>query len=209
MAIANVLVIPPNQSTIAMNKKHLFLGAGFLSALVLGTHDIARAHGGTYRGPGDIVPPGAGGGGGLVAGQPGSFGPNGNPAGGSASTPHGTPTPRNARTAVVVGKLFPRDGEELAEDAWRQLRSLIPNSSKIGVNPPAPSNLMAALCDRLIVLDDVDDSDRVPYAWSPMQVDNSTLADWAALPCGAERRRVGRMSLRLTAPCEKQPVVSP
>ena len=69
--------------------KKLLIGAAFLAAGSLGLVDTASAHGGTYRGPGDTVPPGGGGGGGGGApssGGPSSPGPGG-PASPGASTP--------------------------------------------------------------------------------------------------------------------------
>ncbi len=61
-----------------------------LSALAVGSAfliEVSRAHGGSYRGPGDTVPPGGGGGGGGGSG-PGSGGPSG-PGGTGPSGPTG------------------------------------------------------------------------------------------------------------------------
>ena len=69
-------------------KKLLLLGA-LLAGGTLGFQDVAAAHGGTYRGPGDTVPPGGGGGGG--GGAPSAPGPAG-PSSGAPSAP-GTPGP--------------------------------------------------------------------------------------------------------------------
>ncbi len=69
-------------------KKLLLLGA-FLAAGTVGLQDISTGHGGTYRGPGDTVPPGGGGGGG--GGAPGTPGPAGPSAGGPGAP--GTPAP--------------------------------------------------------------------------------------------------------------------
>jgi len=67
-------------------KRLLLLGA-LLSAGMLGMQDLASAHGGTYRGPGDTVPPGGGGGGG--GGGPATPGPGGpsSPGGSGPSSP--------------------------------------------------------------------------------------------------------------------------
>ncbi|MFT5733361.1 MAG: HEAT repeat protein [Planctomycetota bacterium] len=56
-------------------KKQLLLGA-LVAAGALCLPDVSTGHGGTYRGPGDTVPPGGGGGGGG-AGGPSSPGPSG------------------------------------------------------------------------------------------------------------------------------------
>jgi HEAT repeat protein len=60
------------------------------------TLEVSRAHGGSYRGPGDTVPPGGGGGGGGGSGpgMPGPSGPGGTGPGtpGGPSAPGGVPT---------------------------------------------------------------------------------------------------------------------
>lgn len=67
-------------------KKLLVLG-GLLIAGSLGLQEICSGHGGTYRGPGDTVPPGGGSGGGNSGpAGPGPSGPSG-PSGPGPSTP--------------------------------------------------------------------------------------------------------------------------
>ncbi|MFT7668325.1 MAG: HEAT repeat protein [Planctomycetota bacterium] len=62
--------------------------ATLLAAGVFGLNELSTGHGGTYRGPGDTVPPGGGGGGG------GGGGPSSGPTGGSGPGPGGTtPSP--------------------------------------------------------------------------------------------------------------------
>ena len=88
-------------------KKLLLIGA-LLAGGTLGLQNQSDAHGGTYRGPGDTVPPGGGGGGGGGGpgtpgpGAPGTPGPAGpsTPTPGTAGTPAGTPQgpPRGATT---------------------------------------------------------------------------------------------------------------
>jgi len=69
-----------------------------LLALGLGgvfLHDVSRAHGGSYRGPGDTVPPGGGGGGGgggTGPGVPGPSGPGSGIPGGGTGPGTGVPT---------------------------------------------------------------------------------------------------------------------
>ena len=59
---------------------------------------------------------------------------------------------------------------------------------------PAPSAVLAATLDRLIVLADGDDVDKSPQGWSPLVVDGgkpgSTLADWLQLPFGGAEQVV-------------------
>src|SRR5688572_23829759 len=72
--------------------KKLLCAAAMLAAGSLGLQDISFAHGGTYKGPGDTVPPGGGGGGGGGGpATPGPAGP-GAPGAGGPNTP-GAVTP--------------------------------------------------------------------------------------------------------------------
>jgi len=70
--------------------KKLVFAAAFLAAGGLGLHDISVGHGGTYRGPGDTVPPGGGGGGGgggPSSGPSGPSSPGGGPSGAGPASP--------------------------------------------------------------------------------------------------------------------------
>jgi len=94
-------------------------------------------------------------------------------------------------TGVVIGKLYPRDDEAVAQAAFEQLSRVLPGTVALKSPPPAPSNVYGALLDRLIVLDDLTLSTRQPYGWTPMPLDNgkpgNLLADWLWLPWGAPR----------------------
>ena len=70
--------------------KKLLIASALVAAGSLCLQDISTGHGGTYRGPGDTVPPGGGGGGGAP-GAPGSGGPA-TPGPGGPGTP-GPATP--------------------------------------------------------------------------------------------------------------------
>ncbi len=88
-------------------KKLVLLGT-LLVAGSLGLQDISIGHGGTYRGPGDTVPPGGGGGGGSGPTAPGPSGPSaGGPSGPSTPAPGspGVPTggPASGPAPVVTG----------------------------------------------------------------------------------------------------------
>jgi len=76
--------------------KKLILFSAFCAAGLLGLQDVASAHGGTYRGPGDTVPPGGGGGGG--GGAPSAPGPAGPSSGGPAAP--GAPGPSTPGAAA-------------------------------------------------------------------------------------------------------------
>lgn len=92
-----------------------------------------------------------------------------------------------AETAVVVGRLFPRDEDEVAQAAFTDLARAVPRCVALSKPPlPAPSSLYASLMDQLIVLDDIQLEDQGPYSWSPIPIDRgkpgNALGDWLALP---------------------------
>ncbi len=92
-------------------------------------------------------------------------------------------------TAVVVGRLFPRDDESIARAAFDQLAAAVPGTVALKAPPPAPSAIYGSLFDRLIVLDDLNLTDKGPYSWAPVPIDRgkpgNTLSDWLGLPWGA------------------------
>jgi len=98
--------------------------------------------------------------------------------------------PRNAagNTAVVVGKLYPRDADAVAQAAFEQLAGAVAGAVAIRTPSPAPSSIYGTLFQRLIVLDDLVLSEQDPYGWILAPVDRgkagATLADWLALPWG-------------------------
>lgn len=89
-------------------------------------------------------------------------------------------------TAVILGQLFPRDDDQIAEEAFEELQAVMEGTVGYRNNLPAPSALLAADWDRLIVLDDINEIRGLPYDWAPAQLDHqlqgSHLDDWMALP---------------------------
>jgi CHAT domain-containing protein len=90
------------------------------------------------------------------------------------------------RTALVTGKLLPRDDAEVADEAAGQLAEVITDSFVAPDKLPSASALFSSRFDRLVLLTDIDEPEKGPFAWSPMQLDRgkpgSTLADWMLLP---------------------------
>jgi tetratricopeptide (TPR) repeat protein len=91
------------------------------------------------------------------------------------------------QTAVVLGRLYPRDDDAVAQAAFEELARVVPRSVAIPKSPlPGPSALYASLIDQLIVLDDLKLDNRAPYALTPIPTDRgkpgNTLSDWLALP---------------------------
>jgi hypothetical protein len=92
-------------------------------------------------------------------------------------------------TAVVLGRLYPRDNDATARNAFQQLAAVLPGTVALRSPLPAPSAVYATLLDRLIVLDDLGiASEPGPYGWAPLPLDRgkpgSSLSDWIALPWG-------------------------
>ncbi len=99
-----------------------------------------------------------------------------------------------AETAVVAGALFPRALPETSDMAVADLKLGLPRVTRLVDPLPAPSNLYAVLCDRVVVLSDMVDRSRGPYDWSPLQIDRGkpggTLDSWMALPWGSPQQVV-------------------
>ena len=79
-----------------MNK--LVLATALLAGGLIGLQNPSHAHGGTYRGPGDTVPPGGGG-----AGGGGGTGPGAGPAGPTTPGPGGPTTPGSGSPGAPGG----------------------------------------------------------------------------------------------------------
>jgi tetratricopeptide (TPR) repeat protein len=90
-----------------------------------------------------------------------------------------------ARTAIVAGRLMPRDDDKPAASNAHDIAKALPGASVLA-GTQASSSLLGSTIDRLVVLSDVDDVDKGSYAFAPMQIDRgkpgSTLADWFLLP---------------------------
>lgn len=124
-------------------KKTLVFGA-LLVAGSLSIQQISAAHGGTYRGPGDTVPPGGSGGGGGALGGPGPSGPTqggpGGPTGPGAATGGGTTGGPSARpqnpTTGPIGGGFDLSSWEFwwgfNKDAYLNLKSAIHAGTSTG-----------------------------------------------------------------------------
>jgi len=106
----------------------------------------------------------------------------------SLSMPRGSGRNAAANTAVVVGKLYPRDEDAVARNAFDQFAAVVPGAVALHTPPPAPSSVYRSLFQRLVVLDDLVLSDPDPYGWTPAPIDRGkaggSLGDWLALPWG-------------------------
>jgi len=105
----------------------------------------------------------------------------------SLAVPDGRGRSPTAETAVVVGRLYPRDDDKVAQSQFETLSRVVPRCVALPKAPlPGPSALYASLMDQLIVLDDIDLKDQGAYSWSPVPVERgkpgNALSHWLALP---------------------------
>jgi hypothetical protein len=103
------------------------------------------------------------------------------------------PLRRVARTAVAVGKMFPRADDAAAMAAFDDLAQVVPTAEKLIDPLPGPAPLVASLADELIVLGEIEPAPPGnPYSWSPLVVGRSgggdSLADWLLLPADGPQR---------------------
>jgi len=91
-------------------------------------------------------------------------------------------------TAVVVGRLFPRDAESVARAAFEHIAKEVPGTEALKPPPPGSSAVYSTIFDRLIVLDDLNLTAKGPYGWSPLPLyggkTGNVLGDWFELPWG-------------------------
>ena len=91
------------------------------------------------------------------------------------------------KIGVVLGKLFPGDGDAIAADAFEHFDQSVGGAVALPNSLPVPSNVFRMVLDGLIVLDDIGPA-KGPYEWSPVQVDagkaGGNLASWLSLPWG-------------------------
>ncbi|MFW5692963.1 MAG: CHAT domain-containing protein [Thermoguttaceae bacterium] len=107
----------------------------------------------------------------------------------SLVVPWGGGRRQSATTAVVAGKLFPRDDEEVAQAEREKLAAVLPGVQALSGPLAGPSAVYATLFDRLVVLDDLPETEKNPMAFAPVPIDagkaGNSLSDWLTLPFGA------------------------
>jgi tetratricopeptide (TPR) repeat protein len=91
-----------------------------------------------------------------------------------------------AKTLVVTGPMVPGQDKQVTAGAFEAIQRSLDGVARAEDKLPASSHLVAAVCDRLIVLSDLEPSPRGPYGWSPMSLDRGkaggTLDSWLTLP---------------------------
>ncbi|WP_202921209.1 CHAT domain-containing protein [Anatilimnocola aggregata] len=99
-----------------------------------------------------------------------------------------------SKTAIVAGKILPREDERIAAAVAEQLATALPGSTVLTGNTVAPGSLLGTQFDRLVMLTDMEETDKLPFGWSPLQLDRgkpgANLSDWMTLPWGCPEQLV-------------------
>lgn len=99
-----------------------------------------------------------------------------------------------SRTAIIAGKMLPRDDAAVAIGVADQLAAALPGSTVFPESMPAPGSLFGTQFERLVMLTDIEDGDKLPFGWSPLQLDRGkpggALSDWMTLPWGCPEQLV-------------------
>ena len=96
--------------------------------------------------------------------------------------------PPLGRTGFVAETMVLGEDQQIVERGAEQFTAEIQASTRLAGKLPGPSSIVAAFCDRLFVMAELDDMSRAPYNLSPIPLDRgrpgSNLASWMALPWG-------------------------
>ncbi|HND51840.1 MAG TPA: CHAT domain-containing protein, partial [Pirellulaceae bacterium] len=94
----------------------------------------------------------------------------------------------DGRTGAVAGRMYPREDLQTAAGAVEQLGGVLPNVTRLPNKLPGASSMVSKMCDRLVVYHDMEDTEKSPYDWSPVQIDKakagSSLSAHLAMPWG-------------------------
>ncbi|MEX0866216.1 MAG: CHAT domain-containing protein [Pirellulales bacterium] len=91
-------------------------------------------------------------------------------------------------TAVVQGKLYPREDDALVQRAFEQVRRSVAGAQAVPALPAAPSSIFVKLLDAVIVFADLPMIETDGADFYPLLLDQGkpggTLRDWLGLPFG-------------------------
>jgi tetratricopeptide (TPR) repeat protein len=94
--------------------------------------------------------------------------------------------PRPAQSMIVAGRMYTKEDPAVAPDAAAAIAKVLPGSFVAPAQLTAFGNTYVSTIDRLIVLDDIDDAEQGPFAWSPTRRDagkpGGALSNWPGLP---------------------------
>jgi len=96
------------------------------------------------------------------------------------------------KTGVVLGRLSLKEDEALSGETLEALKTRLPGTIGLATMP-APG-MAAKICDRLIVLSEIDDAGKGPYDWVPVPAERGktapTIGTWTSLPFGGPQQVV-------------------
>jgi tetratricopeptide (TPR) repeat protein len=95
------------------------------------------------------------------------------------------PRRQGGRSAVVLGRLLPRDDDEVAAAEFDNLSAALPGAVAVKGVLTMPGAVYSRLFDRVVVLSDISEQDKGPFGWSPLPLDRTngdgSLASWIGL----------------------------
>ena len=105
----------------------------------------------------------------------------------SLAVPENRNRARPQASALVTGLLSRGDKGDKTEEHYQLIKDSFPNQVRLNTRIiPAPTSLYGKVWDELVLVDDIEDADKLPYGWSPGQIDatkpGSDLASWMRLP---------------------------
>ncbi|MCC9609329.1 tetratricopeptide repeat protein [Blastopirellula sp. JC732] len=104
----------------------------------------------------------------------------------SLSVPEIDKRRRPLLSAIVSGRLYVRDDAEATDHYYKQLEPAFAASARLDKKTPGPTSLLGKTWDNLVVMDDMEDIEYLPYGWSLAQIDKgkpgSDLGSWFPLP---------------------------
>ncbi|MBX9791071.1 MAG: CHAT domain-containing protein [Pirellulales bacterium] len=87
------------------------------------------------------------------------------------------PRHQGGRSAVVLGRLLPRDDDDVATTEFDSLAAALPGAVALRGGLQVPGAVYSRLFDRVIVLADINEQDKGPYGWNPLPLDRSSAVD--------------------------------
>ena len=109
----------------------------------------------------------------------------------SLIVPDKSPRRPTEKTGVVLGKLTLKEDDHLAGETLEALKARLPGT--VGLSQMPAPGMAAKICDRLIVLSEIDDA-KGPYDWVPVPVERGksspTVGTWTSLPFGGPQQVV-------------------
>lgn len=89
-------------------------------------------------------------------------------------------------SAIVSGRLYVRDETEATNFYYKQLEPSFAHAARLDKKTPGATSVLGKTWDNLVVVDDMEDIEYLPYGWSLAQIDKgkpgSDLGSWFPLP---------------------------